>query len=114
MDLSAILPFLSSLGPWGVVIGGVLVLLVQRLNIKLPTIPLPSPPSNPAPTDPAPAPVPVSPSLPDLLGIGDRPVLKLLFSLLALKSSGTVTAGDASYLDAIHKEIGELKANLPK
>lgn len=114
MDLNTLVAFLSSLGPWGIVVGAVLVLLVQKSGLKLPSLPsLPSSP--PTPVVPAPNPVsPALPNIPDLLGIGERPVLRLLLSWFALKSSGGVTAADSALLDTLHKEIGDLKSNLPK
>lgn len=70
--MDQLVQLLSGLGPWGVVVGAVVVLVLQRLNLKLPS--LPSLPSNPAPA-PAPTPVP-APATPD------RPILNALLKAL--------------------------------
>jgi len=111
MDLSSLLPLLSGLGPWGVAIGVGVTILIQRLGIKIPTLPtLPTTPT--APVNPA---LPTDPKNPihiDPLGFKDRPLLNLILGWMALKSSGSVTAADAPFLDLLHREIGEVKANV--
>ena len=103
MDFSPLLQPLSGLGPWGVVVGGVLVILLQRMNLKLPSLPNPLAPKTPEPT---PTPAPVTPTDP----LESRPWLKLLLSLIALKSAGELAPEDKVVVGLLEKEIGELKA----
>lgn len=71
MDLSGLIPMLSSIHPLVGLIGGIVILYVlPRLGIKVP-----NPNPNPKPVDPL---APVAPVIPE------RPVLSALLALLAM------------------------------
>jgi hypothetical protein len=65
--LDQLLPFLSTLGPWGIVAGAIATVVVQRLREKFK-------PSDPKPVDPS---KPVEPS--------NTPILDALLALIRAK-----------------------------
>lgn len=75
LDLSALL---ASFGPWGILAGIAIPIILNRLGVKIPLMkPTPGPTPGQAPVDPVPVPVP-TPTTPD------RPILNGLLALLAL------------------------------
>jgi hypothetical protein len=96
MDLSALLALFSNMGPVGILIGAALTVLLQRMNIKLPSLPLPSP--KPAP-EPTPAPSPDAPILPNF------PVLDSLLKLLLLLKSKQLSKEEAVIAEMLVKEL---------
>lgn len=82
MDLSALTAVLNGLGPYGILIGIGLMLLKDKLGLKLPSLPTPTPKPDPVP-GPKPEPLPDNPLLPN------NPVLDaLLRLLLSLRAKG--------------------------
>lgn len=78
--MQPLLDQINQLGPWGVVLGAALLLLAQRLGVKLPG-PLSPPAPKPAPEPtPVPVPAPVDPKPAPVLP--DRPILNGLLSVL--------------------------------
>lgn len=108
MDLSFLTPLLSTLGPWAIPVTIIVTILIQRLNLKLPT--LPTLPQLNAPLTPNPQ--PNTPIKIDPLNLTDRPWLRALLSILAIKSAGSTTGEDAAVIDLLHRELTEVKDSL--
>jgi hypothetical protein len=73
--MDQLLPFLSALGPWGVLAGAVATIIVQRLRDRFAPKPAPGPVDPADPKDPTPA--PVEPS--------KTPLLDAVLNLIRLK-----------------------------
>ncbi|QEL19840.1 hypothetical protein [Limnoglobus roseus] len=94
IDLTPITQFLSSLGPWGVLLGAALAVLGPRLTpllsrIKLPSL-TPSAGPSPSPAGPSPSPTPLLDSL-----AAKRPVIHALLQVLLQRLSQPAAFGAA-------------------
>lgn len=108
--MEPLLDQMNQLGPWGVVLGAALVVLMQRLGVKLPaplSPPAPVPPKpEPAPVDPKPVPVdppaPVVPNRPVLDGL-----LKVLLAILESQAKKEGRPVEAVVADALPQLVKE-------
>lgn len=84
--MEPLLDQMNQLGPWGVVLGAALMVLLQRLGVKLPAPLGPPAPVDPKPAPPKPEPTPVDPKPAPV--VPDRPILDgLLKVILAILES---------------------------
>lgn len=114
MDLSPLSALLAGLGPWGLLIGAAIPLVVNLLRNRLNPAPAPAPGPAPVP-GPAPTPVPAPAPAPSGRPILDAlaKLLPLLLSSLLAKRAGPVESvvfGDEPEPDLEAEDVEKLLA----
>lgn len=95
MDLTPILSLLSGLGPWGPVVGALVLLVYQFAKARWPTLPLPH-------IGPAPAPTPAQNS-----PLPAHPILDQLARLFGLEPRGGSLADEIRSVESIRSVISQ-------